>query len=95
MLAYVSLVLAFVAAAVNLGWLDLPMGHWPGISAGLAATLAGILELRDKPRPGTRPRPSRTATRALAWTGTSLGLVSALVGIAIYLGWGIAAGRVG
>ena len=87
MLAYISLALAFLAAAINLGWLDLPMGHWPGISLGLAATLAGFLEIRSKP--------SRKATRVLAWTGASLGLLSALLGIAIYLGWGIAAGRVG
>jgi len=92
MLAYVSLVLAFVAAAINLGWLRLPMGHWPGISLGLLATMAGILALRSTPRTGRSRRP---ATRALAWTGASLGLLSALVGVAIYLAWGIAAGRVG
>lgn len=89
MLAYFSLVLAFGAAAINLGWLHLSVGHWPGISLGLAAVLAGILELRSE------HRPRRAATRVLAWTGASLGLLSALVGIAIYLGWGIASGRVG
>jgi len=87
MLAYLSLALAFAAAAINLGGLNLSMGHWPGISLGLAATLAGVLELRSAP--------ARTNTRVLAWAGASLGLVAALLGIAIYLGWSIAAGRVG
>jgi hypothetical protein len=87
MFAYISLFLAFGAAAINLGWLPLPMGHWPGISLGLAATLAGILELRGKP--------DRVDLKALAWAGAAIGLLSALVGTAIYLGWGIAAGRMG
>lgn len=87
MLAYISLLLAFAAAAINLGWLSLPVGHWPGISLGLAATLAGALELRAKP--------DRLPIRALCWVGASMGLLSALLGIAIYLGWGIAAGGVG
>ncbi len=89
MLAFLSLVLATAAVAINLGWLDLPTGHWPGISLGLAAAIAGILEIRST------PPPHRKSTRVLAWTGASLGLLAALVGIAIYLGWGIAAGRVG
>ncbi len=93
MLVTVSLVLAIASAAINLGWLDLPTGHWPGISLGLAAAIAGILEIRAATP--TEPRPHRKAISVLAWTGTSLGLLSALLGIVIYLGWGIAAGRVG
>ncbi len=87
MLAIISLVLAAVAAAINFGWLDLSMAHWPGISLGLAACLAGVLELRSEGRP--------PAMRILAWTGASTGLLSALLGIAIYLGWIVAAGKVG
>jgi len=93
MLVTASVILAITAAAINLGWVQLPTGHWPGISLGLAATIAALLELRA-PTP-TEPRPHRKATRVLAWTGASVGLLSALLGIAIYLGWGIAAGRVG
>jgi hypothetical protein len=85
MLAYVAAVLALAAAAINLGWLPLPTGHWPGISLGLAAALAGLLELRDKP--------ARPALRILAWCGAGLGLAAALLGILVYIGWGIAAHR--
>lgn len=87
MLAYISLALAFVAAAIIVGGFDLSVGHWPGISLGLAAALAGVLELRSLPR--------HKATKMLAWMGLSLGLLAALLGIVIYLGWGFAAGRVG
>jgi hypothetical protein len=95
MLAILSLILAVAAVAINLGWLLLPTGHWPGISLGLAAAVAGVIEIRST-SPGLGPGPGgRKTTKMLAWTGACLGLLSALIGIAIYLGWGIAAGRVG
>ena len=87
MLAYLSLALSVAAMPIVLGWPPLPTGHWPGISLGLAATLAGVLELRRNPK---APR-----ARALSWLGASTGLLAALLGIAVYLGWIVAASRVG
>mgnify|MGYP000308392103 CR=1 FL=1 len=40
------MLLSAVALAIVLGWLPLPTGLWPGISLGLLAALAGVLELR-------------------------------------------------
>lgn len=87
MLAYVSVILSLLAVSINVGWIPLPTGHWPGVSLGLAAATAGILELRR----GSE-RPSR---RGLAWAGTILAVLATLFGVAIYLGLLVAAGRVG
>ncbi len=89
MFPYLSFAMALVAAAINLGLVQLPTGHWPGISLGMAAALLGAMELR-----GPRAEPARDrAGRALAWMGVGIGLVAALLGVAVYLGWILAAAR--
>jgi hypothetical protein len=85
MLGTASILLSLVALATVLGWL--PFTVWPGISLGLIAGLAGILELRGRPR--------RPAVRASAWVGTVVGLGAALLGIAAYVGLWVMASRVG
>ena len=87
MLAYVSVILSLLAASINVGWIPLPTGHWPGISLGLAAATAGILEIRRGPE--------RLSFRILAWVGTVLAVLATLLGVSIYLGLLVAASRVG
>ena len=87
MYAYLSVALSLAALPIVLGWLPLPIGLWPGISLGLAAAVAGIVELRRKPQ--------TPAVKGLSWLGASAGLVEALLGIAVYLGWIVAASRIG
>jgi hypothetical protein len=85
MLGSASILLSLAALAVVLGWV--PITVWPGISLGLFASLAGILEIRRRP-----PRP---AVKASAWIGTVVGLATALLGIAAYVGLLVMASRVG
>lgn len=83
MLGYLALVFSLLASIIVLGWLPLPIGHWPGISSALIGVVAGILGLRERYEP--------LVQRASAWTGIVLGALAALLGVAIYIGLGVGA----
>jgi len=79
MLGLGSLVLALAGVFLVSGLLELPV--WPGVSAGLAAVVLAVAELRRERTPsGSAP------FRKYAWVGLGLGGLAALAGILIYIG---------
>ena len=78
MLGSAAILIALLALAIVLGGVPLPLGIWPGISLGLLAAVAAVLELRQ--RPGSRRR------KVLAGLALALGAGAALLGIAVYVG---------
>ncbi len=78
MLGSAAILIALLALTIVLGGIPLPLGIWPGISLGLLATVAAVMELRQRPESRRR--------KVVAGLALALGAGAALLGIAVYVG---------